>query len=103
MSSRSTRSLVAFFVWLSVLVGRSYIISSGYSNSIQEDIADVVAVFAGLWLSLDMLVSPYTSVIFRINRRFQSPEAIQYGALFLLIGHLFLGYLLIRRLLDLPS
>jgi hypothetical protein len=104
MRLRTTLSLSALTAWIVGIVCRSIIISNEYFGQLGEDVADTFVVLAGLWLSLDILIAPASSILYRFSRRFfpsfASPEWIQEGILFFLVGNLLLGYLILRRLLG---
>ena len=100
VKSRTTYSLLAFVIWVGLVLCRSGIYSS--SHNFEKPVyllADIAAIVSGVFLGFDMLASPETSIMYRLNRRWYSPGLIQVaGGFFVMINLAFACFVVYNML-----
>jgi len=99
VKSHNTYSLLVFFLWFGILLGRSAAYTTKNPNSSFQLFADVAVIAAGVMLGLDTLIFPTSSIVYRINKGHYSVQTIQLvGGLFAVANLVFGGFVVYRIL-----
>ena len=98
MTSRDVRAIAAWILFPIFAVFHSYLVTTH-----EDRLTAVVGFFTtmvALYIGLDVLLAPETSLPYRINKWWGEPEILRFGALLFVIISLVSGYGFMRAILG---